>query len=96
MGYGMKYKKGKGFPFKTSPAKQNKTNVQLSEHEKKQGTMVTSGSKDEEINDLEDRLEFLNSDLEGGGKEDLKIMEKGKIISQKNKLNAQLKKLRGE
>jgi hypothetical protein len=95
MGYGMKYTKG-GFPFKSSPAKQDKTNVQLSEHEKKQGTMVTSGSKNEEINDLEDRLEFLNSDLGGGGKEDLKIMEKGKIISQKNKLKAQLKKLRGE
>jgi len=81
--------------FQNSPMKQkNTTNVTLSKHEKKKGTVVTGGSKSEEINDLEDRIEFLQSDLDGGGKEPLKIMEKGKIISQIKKIEGQLKKLR--
>ena len=80
--------------FSPFTKKQDHTNVPLSEHEKKKGTVVTGGSKSEEINDLEDRIEFLQSDLDGGGKEPLKVMEKGKIMSQMKKLKAQLKKLR--
>ena len=70
----------------------NKTNVPLSKHEKKKGTMVTGGSKSEEINDLEDRIEFLNSDIS----EESSVMKKGKMITQRNKLKAQLKKLRSK
>ena len=55
--------------------------------------MVISGNKSEETNDLEMRIEDLNSDLKGGGKDPLGLMEKGKIISQINRLEAQLKKI---
>tara|TARA_R110002020_G_scaffold19448_1_gene67273 strand:+ start:1038 stop:1334 length:297 start_codon:yes stop_codon:yes gene_type:complete len=75
---------------------EDKTNVKLSEHEKKKGTRVTGGNKTEEINDLEDRIEFLQSDLDGGGKEDLKVMQKGKIITQITKLKAQLRKIKSK
>jgi len=77
--------------FQNSPMKQKEhTNVPLSEHEKKKGVMVTGGSKSEEINDLEDRIEFLNSDIS----DESSIMKKGKMISQLNKLKARLKKLK--
>ena len=82
--------KMKGFGgFKSSPAKQDTTNVPLSEHEKKKGTIVTGGSKSEEINDLEDRIEFLESDIADAG-------EKGptKNRAQLMKLKAQLAKIR--
>jgi len=70
--------------------------VPASKHENKKGTMVSeeSDSKAEKINDYETRIYDLKSDLKGGGKGDLKIMEKGKIISQIKKIEAQLKKLR--
>jgi len=80
-----------------SPVKQkNTTNVPLSEHEKKKGTSVIGGSTSEEINDLEMRIEDLNSDLKGGGKENLTIMQKGKITTQINKLKAQLEKIKNK
>ena len=66
--------------------------VALSPHEKKQGTMITGGSKSEEINDLEDRIEFLKSDISDSPKN--KIMAKGKMITQRNKLQARLKKMK--
>ena len=64
--------------------------VPLSEHEDKKGTMITGGSKSEEINDLEDRIEFLNSDIS----DESSIMKKGKIITQRNKLKTRLAKMR--
>ena len=66
------------------------TNVPLSEHEKKKGTVVTGGSKSEEINDLEDRIEFLESDIADSGQEG-----PTKQRAQLMKLKAQLAKLRG-
>ena len=62
--------------------------VPLSKHEKKKGTVITGGSKSEEINDAEDRIEFLNQDLES----EKNILKRGKIITQKNKLKNDLKK----
>ena len=79
-----------------APKRQDQTNVPLSKHEKKAGTMVIGGSKSEEINDLEMRIEDLNSDLKGGGKDPLGLMEKGKIMTQINKLETQLKKIRAK
>lgn len=80
--------KMKGFsPF---TKRQDQTNVPLSKHEKKKGTMVTGGSKSEEINDLEDRIEFLESDIADAGQEG-----PTKTRAQLMKLKAQLAKLRG-
>ncbi len=67
-----------------------KKQVALSKHEKKKGTIVTGGSKSEEIIDLEDRIEFLNSDIA----DESSIMKKGKMISQRNKLKARLKQMK--
>ena len=85
--------KMKGFPMQKgiSPIKQkNATNVPLSEEEKKKGVMVTGGSKSEEINDLEDRIEFLKSDIADAGQEG-----PTKLRAQLMKLQKQLAKLRG-
>ena len=78
-----------GFEKNGPTLMQDKTNVELSKHEKEKGTMVTGGSKSEEKNDLEDRIEFLNNDIS----EESSVMKKGKMITQRNKLKAQLKKL---
>jgi len=43
--------------------------VPLSEGEKRKGTMITGGNKAEVINDLEDRIEFLQSDIKDEGQE---------------------------
>ena len=75
--------------FSPFTKKQDQTNVPLSEHEKKKGTIVTGGSKSEEINDLEDRIEFLKSDIADAGQEG-----PTKLRSQLMKLEAQLAKLR--
>ena len=57
----------KGFsPF---TKRQDQTNVPLSEHEKKAGTEVIGGSLNEEKNDLEMRIEDLNSDIADKGQE---------------------------
>ena len=56
--------------------------VPLSEHEDKKGTMITGGSESEVMNDLEDRIEFLTSDIKDGNTDP--------------KLKAQLKKLKME
>ena len=86
--------KMKGMDFGNSPTEQKV--VPASKHEDKKGTMISkeSDSKAEKIVDYEERIYDLKSDLKGGGEGDLKIMEKGKIISQIKKIEAQLKKLR--
>ena len=82
----------KGMDFGNSPIKQGEKQVPLSEHEEKKGTIITGGSKSEEINDLEDRIEFLNSDISDSDS----TMKKGKMITQRNKLQARLKKMRAK
>ena len=75
-----------GYQKPGPPSKQ----VPLSKHEEKKGTQITGGNKSEEMVDLEDRIEFLNSDLQG----EKSIMKRGKIITQLNKLKARLKKMK--
>jgi len=60
--------KMKGFPQQQSAMKMEKGDKQvpLSSYEKKKGTEITGGNKAERINDLEDRIEFLQSDLKEG------------------------------
>ena len=64
--------KMKGFSgFGNSPAKQTKFPNTERRHPKLQkgemeGTSITGGSESERIIDLEDRIEFLQSDIEGG------------------------------
>ena len=70
----------------------DKKQVPLSPGEEKKGTMITGGSKSEEINDLEDRIEFLNSDISDSDS----TTEKGKMTTQRNKLQARLKKMRAK
>ena len=77
---------------KKSPIEQKGKQVQLSVHEKKKGTMITGGSDAEVINDLEDRIEFLNSDLQDSDS----AIEKGQIKTQLSKLNIRLKKERAK
>ena len=72
-----------------SPVKANET-VSLSKEEKEKGTEITGGSKEEVIIDLEDRIEFLESDI---AKEEM-AMKKGKMISQVKKLKNKLKKIK--
>ena len=89
MAYNMK-RGNSAVPFRelgSSPAKQKQDQVPLSKHEKKKGTVITGGSNTEVINDLEDRIEFLNSDIA----EETSIMKRGKMITQRNKLRARLK-----
>ena len=78
--------------YQSSPVKQKEehTNVPLSEHEDKKGTMVISGSKRTEINDLEMRIEDLNSDIADAGQEG-----PTKLRAQVMKLEKQLAKLIG-
>ena len=76
-----------------APKLQDRTNVPLSEHEKKKGTEIIGGSKSEEINDLEMRLGDLRSDLQGGSTGKVNVMGIGKQIT---KIEAQLKKLRAK
>ena len=83
--------KMKGMGFGNSPMKQKP--VPLSESEKKSGTRITGGSKQEAINDLEDRIGFLRDDLQGGGTGKVNAMTIGKQLT---KLQAQLKKLRAK
>ena len=80
--------KMKGKDFGNSPQKQ----VPLSKGEKKKGTMITGGGDAEVINDLEDRIDFLNSDLQDSDS----TMEKGQIMTQLNKLKVRLKKERAK
>ena len=61
--------KMKVFPMQKQSAmkmKKGDKQVPLSSYEKKKGTVITGGSKVEKINDLEDRIEFLQSDLKEG------------------------------
>tara|TARA_R110002051_G_scaffold322789_1_gene414190 strand:+ start:960 stop:1343 length:384 start_codon:yes stop_codon:yes gene_type:complete len=66
--------------------------VPLSKHEEKKGTMITGGSEAEVITDLEDRIEFLNSDIS----DESSIMKKGKMITQRDKLKSRLKQERAK
>ena len=76
--------------YQSSPIKQDKKQVPLSEHEKKKGTQMIGGNQNEVINDLEDRIEFLNSDIS----EEESLMKRGKMITQRNKLKNKLKQYR--
>ena len=89
---GYKSRINEGKPGAPKTQDKNET-VSLSKHEKEKGTMITGGSLSEKIIDLEMRIEDLNSDLKGGGKEGLTVVEKGKIITQINKLKAELKRI---
>jgi|TARA_R100001510_G_C7625816_1_gene185696 chaperonin cofactor prefoldin len=71
-----------------SPVKADET-VGLSPEEKEKGTQITGGNKQEVIIDLQDRIEFLESDIEN----ETKAMKKGKMISQVKKLKKKLKQL---
>tara|TARA_R100001198_G_scaffold69435_1_gene41988 strand:- start:829 stop:1119 length:291 start_codon:yes stop_codon:yes gene_type:complete len=71
-----------------SPMKVDET-VGLSKEEKEKDTEITGGSKREVIIDLQDRIEFLESDIES----ETKAMKKGKMISQVKKLKKKLKQL---
>ena len=84
--------KMKGMDFGNSPVRQDKKQVRLSREEKEKGTEITGGSKIEVINDLEDRIEFLNSDLQDSDS----AIEKGQIKTQLSKLNIRLKKERAK
>ena len=85
-------------PFRelgSSPATQKKNpneQVPLSKYEDEKGTMITGGSKSEVITDLEDRIEFLNSDIS----DESSIMKKGKMITQRDKLKSRLKQERAK
>jgi len=74
--------------FQNSPMKQV---VPASKHEDNKGTEIAkeSDSKAEKINDLEDRIEFLQSDIADAGQEG-----PTKLRAQLMKLKAQLAKLR--
>ena len=63
--------------------------VPLSKEEKEKDTQITGGSKEEVIIDLQDRIEFLERDVET----EKKLMKKGKMISQIKKLKKRLKQL---
>jgi len=81
----------KGFsPFTKKQDKQ--TVVPASEHEKNTGVEIAkeSDSKAERINDLEDRIEFLESDIADSGQEG-----PTKQRAQLMKLKQRLAKLRG-
>lgn len=84
MSYNMKGWSG----FQNSPMKQV---VPASEHEKNKGVEIAkdSDTKAEQINDLEDRIEFLESDIADAGQEG-----PTKTRAQLMKLKAQLAKLR--
>ena len=60
------------------------------EHKDLEVTADESSRLDTKINDIENRIEFLKSDLE----EETNIMKKGKVISKVNKLKKALKKLK--
>ena len=82
--------KMKGMDFGNSPVRQDRKQVRLSREEKEKGTEITGGSKTEVINDLEDRIEFLNSDLQ----ETDSTMKRGKIMTQLTRLKQRLKQER--
>tara|TARA_R110002012_G_scaffold108006_1_gene250268 strand:+ start:1434 stop:1865 length:432 start_codon:yes stop_codon:yes gene_type:complete len=52
--------------------------------------VVTDRNKTEKIIDLEDRIEFLNSDIS----DEKSLMKRGKMITQRNKLKKKLKQYR--
>ena len=82
--------KMKGFSPFTKHEPGHEEQVPLSEHEDKKGTMIIGGSKSEEMVDLEDRIEFLNSDIA----DESSVMKRGKMVTQRDKLKARLTKMR--
>ena len=75
--------------YQNSPMKQKQ--VPLSEHEEKKGTMITGGNPREVIADLEDRIEFLESDIADKGQ-----LGPTKTRAQLMKLKEALKKARAK
>tara|TARA_R100000908_G_scaffold18985_1_gene7386 strand:+ start:337 stop:672 length:336 start_codon:yes stop_codon:yes gene_type:complete len=65
--------KMKGMSFGNSPIKQmgpvTKSNIGLLETENKDANVYKGNNLQERINDYEDRIEFLNSDLDDGGQQ---------------------------
>ena len=95
MAYNMKGWSG----FQNSPMKQKV--VPASKHEDNQGTMIAkeTDSKAEKINDLEDRIEFLQSDIADGSRVKMSGQETNyvsKVKAQLTKLQQELARLRGE
>ena len=93
-GYKKKTKGNRGYKMAGSPfpKKQDKqTVVPASEHEKSKNTAIAeeTDSKTEKINDLEDRIEFLESDIADAGQEG-----PTKTRAQLMRLKQQLAKLR--
>ncbi len=72
-----------------SPVKADET-VGFSKEEKQKETEITGGSKQEDITDLEDRIEFLENDIAG----EKMAMKRGKMISQVKKRKNKLKKIK--
>jgi hypothetical protein len=75
--------------YQNSPMRKDKKQVALSKEEKEKGTVITGGNKSEEMIDLEDRIEFLNSDIA----EESSTIKRGKMITQRNKLKSRLKQM---
>ena len=79
-------------PFKelgSSPTKQHPKKEVPPEHKDLEVTADESSRLDTKTNDIEDRIEFLKSDLS----KTTNIMAKGKIITKLTKLKSRLKKL---
>ena len=60
------------------------------EHKDLEVTADESSRLDTKINDIEDRIEFLSSDIEN----EKNTMKKGKMITKRTKLKSRLKRLR--
>ena len=94
MGYNMK-RGNTPVPFKelgSSPLTQKTDHPKKEvppEHKDLDVTAGESSRLDAKTNDIEDRIEFLNSDLE----ETTNVMARGKIITKLTKLKSRLKKL---
>jgi hypothetical protein len=52
--------------LRSATPQKRKKQVPLSGYEREKGTEITGGNRVEIINDLEDRIEYLESDLEQG------------------------------
>ena len=84
--------KMKGMSFGNSPIKQEgpvtKSNIGLLETENKDANVYKGSNLQERINDYEDRIEFLNSDLEDFGQQP--GQDPSKIKKDIKKLNQEL------
>jgi len=88
----MGYKMNGWGGYQSSPVKQKADHPKKEvppEHKDLEVTADESSRLDTKINDIENRIEFLKSDL----KKTTNIMAKGKIITKLTKLKSRLKKL---